>query len=84
MELLLPAVWVAVTEAVGTAARVTDREVGRRPCRRRLPLGARERRSNQRAVDRPVLEIRLGLSGAIFQRVTFKRVTFERITFAVA
>jgi hypothetical protein len=44
---LLAALLVPGTEPIGTAAGLTDREIRRRPRRRRLPFLARERGSNQ-------------------------------------
>ena len=45
---------LAGTETVRTAAAgLPNRELGERTCRRRLAFGARKRRTNQRAVNRP-------------------------------
>ena len=50
-EKLLAAALLARPKAILTTARLPDREVWRRPLRRRLPLGARQRRANQRTMD---------------------------------
>ena len=51
LGLLSPA-RLARPEAILSASRLTDGEVGRRPCRGRLSFEARKRGANQRAVHR--------------------------------
>ena len=53
----LPAALLARAEAIGTAAWLADREVGHRTRRRRLSLWPRQRRANQRPMDRPFFAV---------------------------
>src|SRR5438445_10993607 len=54
---LLPAAPGAVAEPVRTRARVSNREIRRRTSRGRLPFRTRQRRANQRPVDRAFLDV---------------------------
>src|SRR5439155_15048198 len=54
---LLAAVASTMAEPVLTAAGIPYRELGRRARWRRLTLGPRKRRANQRAVHRPFLDV---------------------------
>src|SRR4029077_7744104 len=48
-------------ESIGPAAGLSDRELGDRTRRRLLPVGTRQRRANQSAMDRTVFRIALAI-----------------------
>ena len=54
---LRAAALVSRTETIGTAPGLADGEVGRGPRRRRLPIRPRQRRANQRTVNRAFLAL---------------------------
>ena len=52
---------MARPESAGTPSWLANGELRRGTCRRRLPFRARQRRTNQRPMNRPLFDVDLGL-----------------------